>query len=134
MLTVEKLLRGWGIWLRYSKIKADQYPVMAVSKIYRMMEGQTGLAAPRYQSVIPVGVELNDESDKLYSVVDKAVAALPRRRREAVMVEFVWCINGRQEDKGQYMSPAVKQNTFSELIKFALNQIADNPEVKMLLK
>lgn len=134
---IERLLCEWGYWLQNTKVESDRgSPKMASSRINQMMAGQIekGFIAPVFRSVELAGFALNQEADERYLIVDKAIARLPKRRREAVMIEYLFCVNGNQEDKASYMRPAVKRNTYAELLKFAKIQLINAPDVKALLK
>lgn len=137
MIELRRLLSEWGYWLRNSEVAGPKnYPVMAVSKLNLMIAGRMEVVynKPILGSVELVNVELNELADKRYAVIDRAIARLPKRRREAVMIEFFFCVNGTQEEKASYMTPPVKQNTYSELLNFALIQLSAQADVKNLLK
>ena len=120
-MTIVDLLTAWGRWsrggtlgLRYGKENV----------LYGLMMGRVrGL--PVYCSAIPQGVDFGSRSpDDMFVGVERAIAKLSKRRREAIVLEFLRAPNATQEEKGYLMRPPCSRVSYTLHLNSALNQLA----------
>ncbi|ULJ67892.1 hypothetical protein [Wielerella bovis] len=129
-MEIDVLLKLWGAWSRGG---FEARVSGSLSPIARLMCGV--VSGKPCSVVLPVGVVwLNDDNlDDIMVTVERAIARLPRRRREAVRVEFYLAPRASQMEKGAMLSPPVGQSMYCQHLNFALKQLSAMPDVKKLL-
>lgn len=120
-MTICELMKLWSKWANGGAL-AIAKPQENV--LHGWVHGQVKGRAV-YCSGIPADADFGDLSpDQLFVGVERAVAKLPKRQREAVVLEFLREPNANHEEKGLMMRPPCTRVTFTRHLNSALNQLA----------
>lgn len=127
-MKIEELLSAWARWC----LGDGHFSVAGTNVLYNWMHGV--VSGRTCRSFVPFGVDMGSLSpDALFCEVERAVAGLPRRQREAVRVEFLSGRECTQMDKARSMQPPCSQSVYSRHLNLALNQLANSEVLSKLL-
>lgn len=120
---MNKLLAGWANWVQTRENGKLGY---AVSKINRLMNGESISTGGSYGAIIPYGI---DES-AVYSTIDRIINKLPQEDVRLLNEEF--CKIGLQTAKAQYLGISLANYRVKlNRVKF---KIQNNQEIQYIIK
>lgn len=127
------VLSAWGRWRRGG---LSPRVLQSVHPLARLMSGV--VAGKPCSVALPVAFAWLPCDDAVIDAfmlrVDRAVAALPQRRKEALIVAFCVSPSTPQSFQATLMSPKCSQSVFSRHLNLALKQLDAVNDIRVLLK